>query len=75
MIAIIAPQGDTLSKVLNTTEFDGKLAENETIGIRVRAQDNREGLLFRKGEIVCKLPEENLLDALREELDRIRTSR
>ncbi|MBP5463132.1 MAG: flavodoxin-dependent (E)-4-hydroxy-3-methylbut-2-enyl-diphosphate synthase [Lachnospiraceae bacterium] len=34
-----------------------------------------EGLLFRKGEIVCKLPEENLLDALREELDRIRTSR
>ncbi len=34
-----------------------------------------EGLLFRKGEIVCKLPEENLLDALREELDRIRNSR
>ena len=27
-----------------------------------------EGLLFRKGEIIRKVPEENLLDALREEL-------
>ena len=31
-----------------------------------------EGLLFRKGEILCKLPEEQLLEALRGELDRLR---
>ena len=31
-----------------------------------------EGLLFRKGEILCKLPEDKLLDALREELERMR---
>ncbi len=28
-----------------------------------------EGLLIKKGEIVCKIPEDNLLDALKEELD------
>lgn len=28
-----------------------------------------EGLLFRKGEILCKVPEEQLLKALKEELD------
>ena len=31
-----------------------------------------EGLLFRKGEILRKMPEEDLLGALREELERIR---
>ncbi len=30
-----------------------------------------EGLLFRHGEILYKVPEENLLDAVKEELDRI----
>ena len=30
-----------------------------------------EGLLFRKGEILRKVPEDKLLDALREELDRL----
>ena len=28
-----------------------------------------EGLLFKKGEILRKVPEEQLLDALKEELD------
>ena len=31
-----------------------------------------EGLLFRKGEILRKMPEQDLLGALKEELDRIR---
>lgn len=30
-----------------------------------------EGLLIRKGEVIRKVPEENLLDALKEELDRL----
>lgn len=31
-----------------------------------------EGLLFRKGEILCKLPEQELLGALRSELEKLR---
>ena len=30
-----------------------------------------EGLLFRKGEILCKLPQERLVDALMEEIDKL----
>jgi len=33
-----------------------------------------EGLLIRKGEVICKLPEEQLLPALREELLKLRQS-
>ena len=34
-----------------------------------------EGLLIRKGEVIRKLPEKELLDGLRQELDQIRRSR
>ena len=30
-----------------------------------------EGLIFRKGEIIKKVPEEKLLDAFKEELDKL----
>ncbi|MCI8378328.1 MAG: flavodoxin-dependent (E)-4-hydroxy-3-methylbut-2-enyl-diphosphate synthase [Lachnospiraceae bacterium] len=43
-------------------------AKEADIGI---AGGKGEGLLLRKGEVVRKVPEENLLDALKEELDRL----
>lgn len=43
-------------------------AKEADIGI---AGGKGEGLLLRKGEVIRKVPEENLLDALKEELDRL----
>ena len=43
-------------------------AASADIGI---AGGKGEGLLFRKGEILCKVPQERLVDALMEEIERL----
>ncbi|MBQ9673872.1 MAG: flavodoxin-dependent (E)-4-hydroxy-3-methylbut-2-enyl-diphosphate synthase [Ruminococcus sp.] len=43
-------------------------AKEADIGI---AGGDKQGLIFKKGEIICKVPEENLLDALMEEIEKL----
>jgi (E)-4-hydroxy-3-methylbut-2-enyl-diphosphate synthase len=43
-------------------------AREADIGI---AGGDKEGLIFKKGEIICKVPEEKLLDALVEEIEKL----
>jgi (E)-4-hydroxy-3-methylbut-2-enyl-diphosphate synthase len=43
-------------------------AKEADIGI---AGGDKQGLIFKKGEIICKVPEEKLLDALVEEIEKL----
>ena len=43
-------------------------ARNADVGI---AGGEKEGLLFRKGEVLCKVPQEQLVDALMEEIEKL----